>query len=213
MLGMEELAQLGLRLRSARTARGWTLDRLARSAGISPSTLSRLESGKRQASLELLLPITRCLGITVDELLVSSSPDPRVQRDAWERNGMLVQPLSPESSPVHTYKIRYVPRPPITGLRSHDGYEWLYVLSGRLRLQLGEEEILLQAGEAAEFDTLRPHGLSAVGPEDAEVICILNDAAVNSHTEEHSTDHDRSHSADTAGSADADENPPRQKLS
>ncbi len=195
MSSMEELAQLGLRLRSARTAHGWTLDRLARSAGISPSTLSRLESGKRQASLELLLPITRSLGITVDELLVSSSPDPRVQRDAWERNGMLVQPLSPEHSPVHTYKIRYVPRPPIAELGSHDGYEWLYVLSGRLRLQLGEEEILLRAGEAAEFDTLRPHGLSAVGPEDAEVICILNDAAVNTHAEHHAAARAEDHPA------------------
>ncbi|GAA1142554.1 helix-turn-helix domain-containing protein [Nesterenkonia lutea] len=186
---MEELAQLGLRLRAARSARGWTLDRLARSAGISPSTLSRLESGKRQASLELLLPLTRSLGITVDELLVSASPDPRVQRDAWEHNGMLVQPLSPESSPVHTYKVSYVPRPAITELGSHDGYEWLYVLSGRLRLQLGEEEIHLGADEAAEFDTLTPHGLSALGPENAVVICILNEAAVHRHTEEHGTGH------------------------
>jgi len=182
---MEELAQLGLRLRSARTSRGWTLDRLARSAGISPSTLSRLESGKRQASLELLLPLTRSLGITVDELLVTSSPDPRVQRDAWERNGMVIQPLSPESSPVHTFKISYVPRPELAELGSHYGYEWLYVLSGRLRLQLGEEEIHLGPGEAAEFDTLTPHGLSALGPENAEVICILNEAAVNSHTDDH----------------------------
>lgn len=206
MSRMEELAQLGLRLRSARTARGWTLDRLARGAGISPSTLSRLESGKRQASLELLLPITRALGVTVDELLVSSSPDPRVQRDAWERNGMLVQPLSPETSPVHTFKIRYVPRPPITELGSHDGYEWLYVLSGRLRLQLGEEEILLRAGEAAEFDTLRPHGLSAVGPEDAEVICILNEAAVNTHAEDHAAVH-------AAARAQTRPAQPRQELS
>lgn len=180
---MEELDQVGIRLKAARTSKGWTLDRLAKAAEISASTLSRLESGKRQASLELLLPLTRQLGINIDDLLVPVPEDPRVRRDGWEADGIRVHPLSPESSPVHTYKVQYSPRPPAEELKTHSGYEWLYVLAGRMRLQLGHREIVLHKGEAAEFDTLTPHALSAVGPEDGEIISIFNEAGVRFHTE------------------------------
>lgn len=182
---MKELEQVGLRLKASRTAKGWTLERLARAAGISASTLSRLEAGKRQASLELLLPLTRQLGIAVDDLIAEPEADPRVTREGWEADGRRVHPLSHESSPVHTYKIRFSPAPavPVEYLKTHDGYEWLYVLSGRMRIQLGEREILLHKGEAAEFDTLTPHALTAVGPEDAEVISIFNEAGAKFHTE------------------------------
>ena len=77
---VESLGQVGIRLRAARKARGWTLDELAARASISASTLSRLESGKRQASLELLLPLTRALGIRIDDLLEPAARDPRVRR-------------------------------------------------------------------------------------------------------------------------------------
>lgn len=181
---MNELSQVGLRLKAARTARGWTLERLARAANISASTLSRLESGKRQASLELLVPLTKQLGIGLDDLVVQAPEDPRVKRDSWEAGGTVVHPLSVESSPVHTYKIHYRPHAavPAQELKVHDGYEWLYVLSGRIRLQLAEREIILHRGEAAEFDTLTPHALTAVGPEDAEVISIFNETGARFHT-------------------------------
>lgn len=182
---MDELALVGRRLKAARTARGWTLDRLARAADVSPSTLSRLEGGKRQASLELLLPLTRQLGIGLDDLVEAVPEDPRVRRDSWEAAGVTVHPLSVESSPVHTYRIRYRPRSavPLDDLAAHHGYEWCYVLSGRMRLQLGERETMLYKGEAAEFDTLTPHGLTAVGPEDAEIISIFNETGARFHTQ------------------------------
>lgn len=180
---MDELAQVGPRLRAARIAKGWTLERLARAASISASTLSRLESGKRQASLELLVPLTRQLGIAIEDLIVSTTADPRVRRQSWESDGMVVHPLSPETSPVSTYKVHYRPAPPVQELRSHDGYEWLYVLSGRMRLQLADREIVLYKGEAAEFDTHTPHALTALGPEDAEVISIFNEAGARFHTQ------------------------------
>lgn len=184
---MEELGQVGLRLKAARTSKGWTLERLAKAANVSASTLSRLEAGKRQASLELLLPLTRKLGISIDDLLVPVPEDPRVRRKGWQAHGITVHPLSEESSAVHTYKMHYRPLPRVPQeeleLRVHQGYEWLYVLAGRMRLQLGEREIVLHKGEAAEFDTLTPHALTAVGPEDAEVISIFNEAGARFHTE------------------------------
>lgn len=182
---MDELAQVGLRLKAARTSKGWTLERLATAANISASTLSRLESGKRQASLELLLPLIRKLGISIDDLLVEAPEDPRVRRQGWESGTVTVHPLSEEDSAVHTYKMRYSPSPrlEVEDLKMHQGFEWLYVLSGLLRLQLGEREILLHKGEAAQFDTLTPHALTAVGPEDAEIISIFNETGAKFHTQ------------------------------
>ncbi|MBL0887003.1 helix-turn-helix domain-containing protein [Myceligenerans indicum] len=178
----DELRQVGPRLRAARRARGWTLDELASRAGMSASTLSRLESGKRQASLELLLPLTRRLGIRVDDLLPPEDADPRVRRPVIRRDGLVIAPLAPESSPVHTYRITYPPAAALPDQRVHDGYEWLYVLSGRLRLRLGAQDLVLTRGEAAEFDTGVPHAMSAAGGRPADVISIFNEEGVRIHT-------------------------------
>lgn len=178
----EELAQVGARLRVVRRSRGWTLDELASRAGMSASTLSRLESGKRQASLELLLPLTRQLGIRVDDLIILETPDPRVRRPVIRRDGLVIAPLAPEGSVVHTYRITYPPTRELPDLRVHDGYEWLYVLTGRLRLRLGEQDLTLGRGEAAEFDTRTPHAMSAAGGRPAQVISIFNDDGARMHT-------------------------------
>lgn len=171
---MDELRQLGPRLRAARQERGWTLDELAGRAGMSVSTLSRLESGKRQASLELLLPLTKQLGIRVDDLLEQPDRDPRVHRRAIRRDGMTIAPLTREESEVRAFKITYHPDAPERGLQVHEGHEWLYVLSGRLHLTLGEQELVLARGEAAEFDTTTPHRMRAASSRPAEVVSIFN---------------------------------------
>ncbi|WP_225755309.1 helix-turn-helix domain-containing protein [Actinotalea sp. Marseille-Q4924] len=179
---MDELRHVGPRLRAARQSRGWTLDDLASRAGMSASTLSRLEAGKRQASLELLLPLTRQLGIRIDDLVGLQAPDPRVRRPVVHRDGMEIAPLAPEGSAIHTYRITYPPVATLPELRVHDGYEWLYVLSGRLRLRLGDQDLTLTRGEAAEFDTRVPHALSAAGPRPAQVISIFDASGARMHT-------------------------------
>lgn len=184
MLG--EVEQVGARLRAVRRSRGLTLEELASSAGMSASTLSRLESGKRQASLELLLPLTRRLGIRLDDLVPQEVPDPRVRRPVIRRDGLIIAPLAPEGSPLLTYKITYPAGGPLPALRVHDGYEWLYVLHGKLRLRLGEQDLTLGRGEAAEFDTRTPHAMSAAGGRPAQVISIFNEAGARMHT--HTTD-------------------------
>lgn len=183
-----ELQHLGERLRVVRRSRGLTLEELAGLAGMSPSTLSRLESGKRQASLELLLPLTRQLGIRVDDLLTQDAPDPRVRRQIIRRDGLVIVPLAPEGSQTRTYRITYPPASSPPELRVHDGFEWLYVLSGRLRLRLGEQDLVLARGEAAEFDTRTPHSMSAAGSKPAVVISIFNESGVRMHT--HGSDND-----------------------
>ncbi len=177
-----ELEQVGARLRAVRRSRELTLEELASSAGMSASTLSRLESGKRQASLELLLPLTRRLGIRIEDLLPQEQADPRVRRPVVHRDGLIIAPLAPEGSPVLTYKITYPVRDALPELRVHDGYEWLYVLTGKLRLRLGEQDLTLSRGEAAEFDTRTPHAMSAAGGRPAQVISIFNEAGARMHT-------------------------------
>lgn len=178
---MDELERLGPRLRSARQDRGWTLDELADRAGMSASTLSRLESGKRQASLELLLPLTRQLGIRVDDLLDAPTRDPRVHRAALRREGLTIAPLTREASDVRAFKITYHPDAPERELQVHEGHDWLFVLSGKLRLTLDDREHVLGRGEAAEFDTSVPHRLRAEGGKPCEVISIFNAAGERLH--------------------------------
>ena len=176
-----ELRQVGPRLRALRHSRGWTLAELAARAQLSPSTLSRLESGKRQASLELLLPLTRQLGVGLDDLVPPITPDPRVRRPLIRRDGAVIAPLSPENSPIATYRITYPPVDQLPELCIHDGYEWLYVLSGRLRLLLGSQNLVLTKGEAAEFDTHVPHAICAAGRRPAQVISIFNAEGIRMH--------------------------------
>jgi transcriptional regulator with XRE-family HTH domain len=177
-----ELDQVGPRLRAARQARGWTLDDLAGRAGLSASTLSRLEAGKRQASLELLLPLTRQLGLRIDDLLPGESADPRVRRAVERRDGMVIAPLTLEHAPVKTYKVTYAPAEAAPEPRIHDGYEWFYVLSGRIRLALDGTEHVIGRGEAAEFDTRLPHSISATADGPAEIISIFSATGERMHT-------------------------------
>lgn len=184
-----ELQQLGARLRAARAARGWTLDELAPRVGMSVSTLSRLESGKRQASLELLVPLTRALGVRIDDLLVPAPLDPRIERPALRRPGMTIRPLAPEESALLAYAIEYEPGFPLPTPNTHPGRDWLYVISGKLLLRLGSQELILGRGEAVEFDTLVPHAMAAAGARPARIISIFNQDGDRLHVHSPHDDH------------------------
>ena len=169
------------RLRALREQRGLSLDAVAEAAGMSPSTLSRLETGKRRLAVDHLTPLARALGTSVDALLAEEKPpDPRVRRRSRTVNGTRVVPLSREggSGPraYHlTFAERGEPEP-----RTHDGHDWLYVLSGRLRLVLGDEDLVLEPGEAAEFSTWTPHWMSGVGGP-AEVLMLMGHHGERAH--------------------------------
>jgi transcriptional regulator with XRE-family HTH domain len=166
------------RLRALREERGLSLDAVAQAAGMDPSTLSRLETGKRRLAVDHLAPLARALGTTVDALLAPEpESDPRVRRRPRTVNGMRVLPLSREGgSGPHAYHLT-IPKRGEPEPRSHEGHEWLYVLSGRLRLVVGDEDLVLQPGEAAEFSTWTPHWLS--GP--AEVLALMGRHGERAH--------------------------------
>ncbi|MFF1445539.1 helix-turn-helix domain-containing protein [Streptomyces sp. NPDC058295] len=167
----ELLDSIGPRLRGLRRDRGLTLEALSKDTGISVSTLSRLESGRRRPTLDLLIPLARAHRVALDQLVTApATGDPRVhlQPRSRERGSVLV-PLTQYPGRVQVFKQVLSHREP--RLVTHSGYEWLYVLAGRLRLILGEREITLRPGEVAEFDTGEPHWF---GPADAEAVEILH---------------------------------------
>jgi transcriptional regulator with XRE-family HTH domain len=169
------LTAVGPRLRKLRQDREVTLAQLSETTGISVSTLSRLESGGRKPTLELLLPLARAHQVPLDEL-VDAPPtgDPRIHPRPFDRHGVTMIPLTRRPGGLQAVKQVYPSRWPgrVPEQQSHEGYEWLYVLSGRLRLLLGEHDVTLEAGEVAEFDTHVPHAF-ATGDEPAEVLCLF----------------------------------------
>lgn len=166
------------RLRQLRIEHGLTLQQVAAAASMDVSTLSRLESGKRRLAIDHLPGLAGALGVSVDELLRPAvTPDPRIRREARTHDGLTLWPLTHRESPTgrHAYKCRihaHRDTPP-EPLPVHAGHDWMYVLEGRMRLLLGDEDHVIEAGEAVEFSTLTPHWFGTVaGPVD--VLAIFN---------------------------------------
>lgn len=171
-------------MRALRRQRETTLADLSNATGISVSTLSRLESGSRKPTLELLLPLAKAHGVTLDEL-VDAPPtgDPRVHMRPVKRGGLTMLPLTRRAGGIQAYKLilpagsgRNEPDP-----QTHEGYEWLYVLNGRLRMVLGEHDVVLSPGEAAEFDTRVPHWFGAADDQAVEFLSLFGKQGERAH--------------------------------
>ena len=180
----QALGAVGPRLRALRSQRDTTLATLSAATGISVSTLSRLESGARRPTLEQLLPLAKAHGVTLDEL-VGAPPtgDPRIHLRPVTRHGMTMLPLTRRAGGIQAYKL-VIPasrRPREPDPQTHEGYEWLYVLNGRLRLVLGEHDLVLSPGEAAEFDTRIPHWFGATGAEPVEFLSLFGKQGERAH--------------------------------
>jgi transcriptional regulator with XRE-family HTH domain len=177
------LAAVGPRLRALRHEQGVTLAALATTTGISVSTLSRLESGQRRATLELLLPLARAYRVPLDDL-VGAPPtgDPRVYARPITRFGQTIVPLTRQAGGLQAFK-HVLPAGPVLepDPRTHEGYEWVYVLAGRLRLVLGEHDLVLPPGEAAEFDTRVPHWFGRATAEAVEMLTIFGPQGERMH--------------------------------
>lgn len=173
------------RIRGLRLARGWSLDALAARCYLSPSTLSRIETGHRRIALDQLVPIAKALGTTLDQLVESDEDEDVVIRPQPEQTrGLTTWLLSNERvlNGVTVAKMRITAERP-TGaaqLSVHPGRDWFTVLSGTARLRLGERTILIQAGEAAQFSTMVPHVIGAHdGP--VEILTIFDHDGERAH--------------------------------
>ncbi|MEU5160508.1 XRE family transcriptional regulator [Streptomyces sp. NPDC020875] len=178
------LDTVGPRLRALRRARGITLADLATATGVSESTLSRLESGGRRATLELLLPLARAYDVPLDDLVgAPRTGDPRIHLKPVHRYGMVFVPLSRRPGGTQAFKMIIPARPDSLEPtpQTHEGVEWLYVLNGRLRLVVGDRDLTLSAGEAAEFDTSIPHWLSSRDGATVELLILFGPQGTRAH--------------------------------
>ena len=169
------------RLRSLRNALGLSLDELAARTNVSPSTISRVETGRRAISLDILLPLAKALQVDLDALLAMHSDDDVVIRPTPNSSGdRTTWMLSRPTASTIAVKMRIEPTGNTQELRVHPGRDWFFVIAGRVRLSLGERDITVQAGESAEFSTMTPHALSAIdGP--AELIMIFDRDGQRAH--------------------------------
>lgn len=158
-----------------------SLDELAERSHVSPSTISRVETGKRTISLDLLVALAGGLEVSIDALLEPSDDDDVVIRPTpQQRPGVTTWSLSRPTGSMVTVKQRIEPGEPAGEPKVHPGYDWFFVLSGCVRLTLGERVILVREGEAAEFDCMVPHLFQAeAGP--TEIISIFDRDGQRAH--------------------------------
>ena len=174
---------VGQRLATLRAEHDLTLATLSEMTGISKSTLSRLETDQRKPTLELLLPLSRTYQVSLDDLVGAPEVgDPRVTMKPRELDhGRVGIPLTRSIGPLQAWKM-VLTEAELHEPRVHEGYEWFYVLSGRIRLRLGDKEVVLRAGEVAEFDCRQPHALSSADGNPAEIISLFGKQGERIHT-------------------------------
>lgn len=177
------------RLRELRTDQGLTLQQVSDRAHIDISMLSRLESGKRRLALDHIPGLAAALSVSTDELLGGApASDPRVRGEPVTRDGLTMWPLTNRASGgLRTFKIRISAkrRRPPKSLRVHEGHDWMYVLDGRMRLLLGEQDLVVTAGEAVEFSTSTPHWFGAVDGA-VELIAVFGPHGERTHLHDES---------------------------
>lgn len=182
MTALPEIEQVvRARLRSLRTMQGLSLDDLAARTNLSPSTISRIETGRRAISLDVLLPLAAALQVGLEALLdVSSDEDVVIRPTASRAGGRTTWALSRPGGSTVAMKMLVEPTAARPQQQVHPGHDWLFVLSGRLLLALGDREITVEAGEAAEFATMTPHAFVALdGP--TELLMIFDRDGQRAH--------------------------------
>lgn len=178
------LDAVGPRLRALRHARDITLADLSVTTGVSESTLSRLESGRRRATLELLLRLSDAYDVPLDDLVgAPRAGDPRIHLKPIRRFGMTFVPLFRRPGGTQAFKmiIPARPEPLEPTLQTHEGFEWLYVLNGTLRLVVGERDLTVKADDAAEFDTSLPHWLRSADGGAVELLVLFDMQGARAH--------------------------------
>ena len=175
------------RLRSLRNTLGLSLDELAARTHLSASTISRVETGKRTISLDILLPLAAALQVDLDELLdVRSDEDVVIHPTPTSSGERTTWMLSRPTGRTLAVKMRLEPTARAVEQQVHPGHDWLFVIEGRLRLSLGDRDITVEGGEAAEFTTMTPHAMVAIdGP--AELIMIFDRDGQRAHIHDESS--------------------------
>ncbi len=179
---------LGQRVRDLRKARGWTLEQAAVQAGLARSTLSKIENGQMSPTYEALRKLAEGLSISVPQLFTPPSKALVSGRMATTRAGegtahatatyeheLLAGQLSRKQMLPYRARIRARSFDEFDGWVRHDGEEFLYVLTGVVRLFTEfYEAIDLRRGDSAYYDASMGHNVISLSDEDATILWVTS---------------------------------------
>ena len=181
-----EPLDLGARVRELRKARDWTLEQAAREAGLARSTLSKIENGQMSPTYDALKKLAEGLKISVPQLFTPPSRDQVNGRMAVTRAGagqehatatyehaLLAESLTRKKMLPYRARVRARRMEEFDGWVRHDGEEFLYVLTGVVRLYTEfYEPIEMRRGDSAYYDASMGHNVVSVSDEDATILWV-----------------------------------------
>ena len=179
---------LGARVRELRQAQGWTLEQAAGRAGLARSTLSKIENGQMSPTYDALKKLAQGMGISVTQLFTPPRRDQVMGRMVTTRAGegtgqitttyeheLLAEGLRSKKMLPYRARIRARAFEEFDGWVRHDGEEFLYVLTGTIRL-LTEfyEPVEMKRGDSAYYDAAMGHNVISTSPEDATILWVTS---------------------------------------
>jgi len=179
---------LARRVRELRKKRNWTLEQAARQAGLARSTLSKIENGQMSPTYEALKKLATGLGISVPQLFtqptggqvngrmaVTLHGEGRAHPTATYEHEMLAPSLTRKSMLPYRARIRARSFEEFDGWVRHDGEEFLYVLTGTIRL-LTEfyAPVDLKRGDSAYYDASMGHNVISTSQDDATILWVTS---------------------------------------
>jgi len=179
---------LGLRVRSLRKAQGWTLEQAATQAGLARSTLSKIENGQMSPTYDALKKLAVGLQISVPQLFTPPQKDQVNGRMAVTRSGagaghatttyeheLLAESLTKKQMLPYRARVRARSPEEFDGWVRHDGEEFLYVLTGVIRLYTEfYEPVEMKRGDSAYYDASMGHNVVSVSQEDATILWVTS---------------------------------------
>ncbi|WP_137700506.1 helix-turn-helix domain-containing protein [Marimonas lutisalis] len=183
-----EPLNLGRRVRELRKARGLTLEQAAQQAGLARSTLSKIENDQMSPTYEAVKKLAQGLGISVPQLFTPPARDQISGRMAFTRSGegvahvtatyeheLLAGTLTRKAMLPYRARIRARRMEEFDGWVRHDGEEFLYVLTGVVRLYTEfYEPVEMRRGDSAYYDASMGHNLISVSEDDATVLWVTS---------------------------------------
>jgi transcriptional regulator with XRE-family HTH domain len=179
---------LGARVRELRKARSWTLEQAARQAGLARSTLSKIENGQMSPTYDALRKLADGLGIPVPQLFtppvrarangrmaVTRAGEGRAHPTATYEHELLAGALTRKSMLPYRARVRARSLDAFDGWVRHDGEEFLYVLTGVVRLYTEFYEPLdMRRGDSAYYDATMGHNVISLSEEDATILWVTS---------------------------------------
>lgn len=186
--GGEARQRIGLRARELRRRSGRTLESLAAETGLSKGHLSRFERGQKSLSVSALIRLAAVLDVSVGHLLgdeadtagvrVVRASEAELQQAPAQNGGYSFATLGSSAGMGLRYNVftLILPREGYRQSRAyHSGREMIYVVSGRVRFTVGQQEMVLEAGDYAEFPGHQEHDLESLSDRSQLLVFVISD--------------------------------------